>query len=76
MLFIPFFFQSCALRVYDQGKIAIADYGDTDGAMHYESNTLKFSFVGKRNVSKPAQTAWDGGSKVLVSGGTSVLLNK
>lgn len=56
----------CALRVYDQGKIAIADYGDTDGEMHYKSKTLEFSFKGKRNVSRPTKETFNGATSILV----------
>lgn len=56
----------CALRVYDNGKLAIADYGDTDGKMYYKSKTLEFSFKGKRNVSRPTKETLNGVTSVLV----------
>lgn len=65
----------CALRVYDNGKIALADYGDTDGNMYYKSKTMEFRFVGKRNVSRPTKETFNGATSVivpLVTGGAAL----
>lgn len=64
----------CALRVYDQGKVAISDYGDTEGKMHYKSKTAEFWWEGKRNVSKPTAAFGDAVSKGLISGGVGAVV--
>lgn len=67
-------FQGCALRVYDNGKIAVADYGDTNGHMHYKTKTCEFDFQGTRDVSTPTKAFGDSVSKGLISGGVGAVV--
>lgn len=66
------FFTGClGTRVYDNGKPAIATYGDSNGEWHYKSKTAEFSFKGTLDHSTPTASMYNGVSKVTMALGAS-----
>lgn len=62
-------------RVYDQGKPAVATYGDSQGKWYYKSKTAEFSFDGTLNHSSNTAATYNGISKVTTAiGATGIFL--
>jgi len=59
---------SCALRVYDNGKPAIADYTDFEGETYYKSRTLTYWRKGRQDAATPTRVFVDGVGNVIVKG--------